>query len=235
METGSIVKINYTAKEKGSGDLIDTTSEKVAIKEGVYNQEKTYKPQVAVIGEQELPKTVEDAITNMNNGETKTVVVPPLEAFGERNSEYVAVVPLKEFRTRKISPAPGLVVDLNGKMGKVQSVSGGRVRVDFNHPLAGKDIEYAVTLESIVDKPKEQIELLFEKYFAVVPEKERKMEHTGKSVAIHIPGKYSGQVANAKQAFAHQLTKHVKGVETVSFTETFEKEKDAAAVSPSKK
>ena len=42
------------------------------------------------------------------------------------------------------------MLNFDGKMGKVLSVSGGRVLVDFNHPLAGKEVIYEINVKKII-------------------------------------------------------------------------------------
>ena len=53
--------------------------------------------------------------------------------------------------------------------GRVQSVSGGRVRVDFNHALAGREIEYEIKVENEITNKKEIAETIYEKYYSFVP------------------------------------------------------------------
>ena len=48
-------------------------------------------------------------------------------------------------------------MNFDGYMGTVKTVSGGRVIVDFNHPLAGRDIDYEVTVKRIVSDVKEKV------------------------------------------------------------------------------
>lgn len=60
------------------------------------------------------------------------------------------------FDQQKIEPKQGMVVDFGTMKGRIQSTTGGRVRVDFNNPLAGKtlkyDLEVVEKIESAEDK-----------------------------------------------------------------------------------
>ncbi|MFA6398873.1 MAG: hypothetical protein WCW44_00750, partial [archaeon] len=67
------------------------------------------------------------------------------------------------------NPYPGLVVRIGNAIGKVQSVGSGRVRIDFNHPLAGRDVEYHVRLEKEYKDKKEISEQLYSKYYERIP------------------------------------------------------------------
>ncbi|MBI2056684.1 hypothetical protein HYT91_00320 [Candidatus Pacearchaeota archaeon] len=79
------------------------------------------------------------------------------KAFGKRLRELVKMIPIKIFFQHKINPVQGAMLNFDGKMGKVLSVSGGRVLVDFNHPLAGKDVIYEVNVKRIIQDINEKI------------------------------------------------------------------------------
>ena len=61
------------------------------------------------------------------------------------------------FLKQKIQPVPGLQVNIDGVMGLIKTVSGGRTLVDFNHPLAGKDVVYNVKLNRLINDDKEKL------------------------------------------------------------------------------
>jgi FKBP-type peptidyl-prolyl cis-trans isomerase 2 len=221
VKEGSIVEVNYTGKVAASNTVFDTTVEKRAIEAGIFNEKAGYKPVVVVVGENELLRGLDSALKGMRVGEQKKITLRPSEAFGERNPKLVRVLPLKEFKRQKMQPVPGLIVEANGRQGKVQSVSGGRVRVDFNHPLAGKELEYELKIEREINNAKEQVTALFEKYFAVVPQGERSIAIKGKAVEVQLSQRYAAVAAPLKNRFSELVTKHVKGIETVRFVEEF--------------
>jgi len=135
-------------------------------------------------------KGLEETLREMNVGEKRHVRLAPEKAFGQRRRELVAVVPLQEFRQRKIMPVSGLVIEIDGRYGKVQTVSGGRVRVDFNSDLAGKEVEYDVKVEKELKTAEEQVQALAEKYFAYAPSVKAKV--AGKKATITIGAPKSG-------------------------------------------
>lgn len=225
MKEGSIVAVNYTGKIVASGGVFDTTVEKKAVDAGVFSPEARYAPVIAIVGEGELLKGLDNALKEIKVGEEKTVTLSPSEAYGERNPKLIAVIPLREFKKQKMQPVPGLIVEIDERQGRVQSVSGGRVRVDFNHPLAGKELEYEVKIEREVTEAKDQVNALFEKYFGVIPEKERSIKVKEKIVEIGLDAKYTAALAPIKKRFSDLVTKHVKGIDKIRFVEEFEKEK----------
>lgn len=218
-DDGDIVKVNYTIKR--DGEVFDTTLEKVAIEHGIFNEKRKYEPVVAVIGEGNFFKKVDEELKAMNVGERKIVKLEPKDAFGERKAELVSLVALKEFKRRNIVPYPGLIIDLNGMQGRVQSVSGGRVRVDFNHPLAGQTIEFELEVVEKVESKEKKAEALVERYFANAKEA-IKIKLNDSTLSLEAPAKLSSSEAQradfAKSAFL------CLGVNKVAFTEVFEKE-----------
>ncbi len=165
MQKGDIAVINYTATDKTNNKIFDSTEEKKAKEAGIFNERIAYQALNVIIGNNELMKALEDEIIKMKAGEEKKVALTPEKAFGERKSELIKVMPMKEFISRDIRPVPGLTVELNEMRGKIQSVSGGRVRVDFNHELAGKEVEYDVKLEKVLTGKKDKLNALTEKFF----------------------------------------------------------------------
>ncbi len=229
MEKGGILKINYTGREKSSGEVFDTTLEKEAVKAGIFDKNRKYAPIVVVAGEGDLLPALDSILTKMKKGEKRTVSLKPGEAFGERNPKLAKMVPLQEFRKRDIKPFPGLIVELNNLHGRVQSVSGGRVRVDFNHPLAGKEVEFDLSVEDEITDRKEKVEALFGKFFQL-PEGKGKLEVKESEVRVSIPSEFALAAAQFKKPFSEQVLKHIKGIKKVKFEEEFlpekEKEKD---------
>ncbi|MGI6589287.1 MAG: FKBP-type peptidyl-prolyl cis-trans isomerase [Candidatus Iainarchaeum sp.] len=171
-----IVKINFVGKEALEGKVFDTTNEQEAKKAGIYDERRKYEPLTIITGEKELLEKVEDVIEQMNEGEKQLVKLLSNEAFGERKQELVRVIPIKNFHDQKINPFPGLVVRVANAIGKVQSVTSGRVRIDFNHPLAGRDVEYYVELVREIKDNNEIAEAIYEKYYEKIPGAKKKIE-----------------------------------------------------------
>jgi len=83
--------------------------------------------------------------------------LPPKDAFQERKKELVKLMPIKLFIEKKINPRPGMTLAINDMLVKIISVSGGRVLVDFNNPLAGKIIIYNFEIKRKIDNIDEKI------------------------------------------------------------------------------
>ncbi len=165
MQKGDLIAIEFTGKDSNTGKVFDTTNKDTAQKEGIYNEKRNYGPVTIVAGMGELLHGLEHEILGMQIGEEKNVSLEPDQAFGERNPELVKVIPLSEFQKNNISATPGTIVNANDMIGKVQSVSGGRVRVDFNPDLAGKKVEYQLKIVKQFTSEEEKFDALKEKAF----------------------------------------------------------------------
>ena len=114
-------------------------------------------------------KGVDDYLVGKEPGKTYTIKLEAKDAFGLRDTSLIKVLPLNSFKQHNVKPFPGAVFNFDGRLAKILSVSGGRVRVDFNNLLAGKDVEYKIKinkkLEDINEKSKAFIEFLFRQSF----------------------------------------------------------------------
>jgi FKBP-type peptidyl-prolyl cis-trans isomerase SlyD len=105
-----------------------------------------------VYGSGDLIPGLESRIADMNVGDTKKVKVPAAEAYGEYNEELTEVAPKEAFEG--INLQIGLVLEADTESGEVikatvTEVTNDEVTVDYNHPLAGSDLDFTVTVKDI--------------------------------------------------------------------------------------
>jgi len=162
MKEGDFIKVDYIGRIKDSGEIFDLTIEEVAKKEGIYDDKREYKPIPIIVGEGFVIKGLDKAFLSMNVGERKIIELKPEEAFGERKPELIKVFPLSFFEKQNVKPEPGMIVNISGIYGRIQSCDSGRVRIDFNNPLAGKVVEYDVEIKSVVEDEQKKIEMILE-------------------------------------------------------------------------
>ncbi|HIH09172.1 MAG TPA: peptidylprolyl isomerase [Candidatus Diapherotrites archaeon] len=230
MKERSVVLVEFTGKELSSGKVFDTTSEKTAKESGLYRENAVFGPIPVVVGKGDVLPGLDEALKDMKEGEKRTVKLLPSKAFGERNRELVVIVPLQQFRKRQINPVPGLVVDLNGQYGRVQTVSGGRVRVDLNNDLAGKDVEYEIRIVREIKDAKEKAQLLTEKFFPLRQKAESRIE--GDILKVKLPKEISQKLAPLVVPFTttvKEVMPQIRGVELVDSFEAAAKPKGEAA------
>jgi peptidylprolyl isomerase len=106
------------------------------------------------LGAEEIFPQIEQALLGMTPGETRTVMVPAAEAFGEYDEENVLTVPRSQLPA-DLNPEVGeelvLTGDDNEQFGvTVVEVNAESITFDSNHPLAGEDLTFAITLREIL-------------------------------------------------------------------------------------
>jgi len=154
------VLVEYTVRVKDTGEVIETTSEEVAKSSGIYREGDVYGPKLMIIGEGRYVRGFEEAVTSSEVGEEKTVEVEPSKAYGDRDPNKVKILSLRELAKLNIVPEPGKAIEIGGAVGIVKSISGGRVVVDFNHPLSGKTLVFTYKVVKRLEDPVEKIKYL---------------------------------------------------------------------------
>lgn len=149
------IEIEFTGK--ANNEIFDTTDKEEAKKLGL---EADVKPLIVSVGNQMLLKGFDDSLEGKETGKKYSIKLTSDKAFGKRNPQMIKTMPIKIFHEKQMNPYPGMSVQLDNYIAKILSVSGGRVIVDFNNPLAGKDIEYDFTIKRKIDDGKEKINAL---------------------------------------------------------------------------
>jgi FKBP-type peptidyl-prolyl cis-trans isomerase SlyD len=148
LQAGDFVRLDYTARTVEGGQLVDTTDPEVAEEEGVADQ-GTFEPRVIVLGSGHLFEAVEEDIIGREAGDSGSVSIPAGEAFGEYDESEVETVSASKID--EDDRYPGARIQIDGRQGTLETIIGGRARVDFNHPLAGEEIEYEYEIVDVVE------------------------------------------------------------------------------------
>ncbi|WP_225807111.1 MULTISPECIES: peptidylprolyl isomerase [Thermococcus] len=162
-----VIRLHYTGKIKETGEIFDTTYEDVAKEAGIYNEKGIYGPVPIAVGAGHVIKGLDEALEGLEVGKKHTIELPPEKAFGKRDPKLIKTFTIGQFRRQGIYPFPGLDVEIETDSGtklkgRIISVSSGRVRVDFNHPYAGKTVIYEVEILEKIDDPIEKVKALIE-------------------------------------------------------------------------
>ncbi|MEY6432574.1 peptidylprolyl isomerase [Thioalkalicoccus limnaeus] len=135
---GDTVKVHYT------GTLDDGT---------VFDSSRGNAPLEFTLGAGDVIPGFDSAVTGMAAGDTKTVVIPAAEAYGPRNEEMTQPIPRAAIPD-EIELAAGLILHAEAPDGNklsftVVEFDDERVLIDGNHPLAGRDLTFALELVEI--------------------------------------------------------------------------------------
>lgn len=155
------VELEYTGMLKKEGNVFDTTIEQIAKTAGIFKEGVKYEQVVICIGQNFVVNGLDKELEGKEVGRKYKVEIDQEKGFGKKDSKLLKIISKGKFTKEKINPFPGLVVNVDGTNGMVRSVTSGRVIVDFNHPLAGKDLIYEFKIIKIVKDIKLKVSSVF--------------------------------------------------------------------------
>ena len=118
-----------------NGDLVDSTEGKA--------------PATFCVGDGNLLPGFEQALFGLKAGDKRSLPISPEQGFGQPNPQNVQVMPRSQFEGMELSE--GLLVIFNDAAnaelpGVVKAFDDKQVTIDFNHPLAGKTLQFDVEI-----------------------------------------------------------------------------------------
>ena len=114
-----------------------------------------------IFGRDPVLPLIEQAILGAKEKEEVTVRVSPEEAYGPYQAHLVKEIPLSRLKhPEKVKP--GAYYEESGPYGqktffKILEVSGSKVKADFNHPAAGKEILLKIRIETVKEATPQEI------------------------------------------------------------------------------
>jgi len=160
IQKNDFVEIEFTGK--ANKEVFDTTNKEEAKKMGL---EADVKPIRISVGNEMILKAFDEFLEGKEIGKKYSLELAPEKAFGKRNPSMIKTMPIKIFLEKNMHPMPGMTIQLDSYVAKILSVSGGRVIIDFNNPLAGKEIIYDFEVKRKINDEKEKINALQEFFF----------------------------------------------------------------------
>lgn len=138
IKDGDTVKVHYTGKLE-NGDVFDSSREK--------------EPFEFTVGNKAVIPGFEKGVVGMGVGDTKTIEIPPEEAYGAKQDELVVVVNKSEFPD-DITPSVGQRLQIKQQDGNpvvvtITDLTEDSITLDANHPLAGYTLFFEVEVVDI--------------------------------------------------------------------------------------
>ncbi|MEN9626442.1 MAG: hypothetical protein RL557_770 [archaeon] len=161
IKKNDFIEIDYTGK--ADGKIFDTT--KPGESKEISMEKLEARPFIISVGNDMVLKGFEEALEGKEVGKEYAIHLMPEKAFGKRNSSLVRTYSLTSFRKNNLNPVPGMTLQLDNALAKVLTVNGGRVTIDFNNPLAGKEIDYQFKITRKITDDKEKINALQDYFF----------------------------------------------------------------------
>ncbi|ELZ60745.1 MULTISPECIES: peptidylprolyl isomerase [unclassified Haloferax] len=168
IQDGDFVRLAYTVRTIEDGDVVDTTDKEVAEEAEIDVEGYEFEPRVVIVGAGHVFPEVDEALIGAEAGDEDTVEIPAVDAFGEYDEDEVRTVSANKID--EDDRYPGAQVTIDGDQGRLETIIGGRARVNFNHPLAGEDLEYEYEVLELVDDREEQASGLLGMYLQQAPE-----------------------------------------------------------------
>ena len=88
-QSGDIVSVHYLGKFPG-GKVFDTSMKSEAVKSGLFNPARDYKPLQVELGKHQVISGFEEALIGMKVNETKEITLPPEKAYGKTGRHPMA-------------------------------------------------------------------------------------------------------------------------------------------------
>ena len=133
-----VVGIEYEVKEAGTTDVVDSNK-------------GSGQPLEFLMGMGQIIPGLEKGLCGMSEGESADLMIPAADAYGDYNEEAVQTLPIDQFEGVELKE--GLTLYGQSEDGQttqvtVKSFTETDVNIDFNHPMAGKDLMFSVTIQS---------------------------------------------------------------------------------------
>jgi FKBP-type peptidyl-prolyl cis-trans isomerase SlyD len=146
VQDGQVVSMDYSLHI--DGELVDSSAEQ--------------EPLEFLQGAGNIIPGLEEALYGMAIGENKKVTVAPADGYGELDPEAYMDVPRDDFPA-EIPLEKGTEIQVTDQTGnplfaRIDSVSTEAVKLDFNHPLAGKTLNFDVTIVALREATEEEME-----------------------------------------------------------------------------
>ncbi len=227
ISSGDLIQLEVDAWIKETGKLFQTTNKENAEKEGIYDEKLVYSPIYEIVGKNRFFAGLEKSILEAKVGEEMEVDIKPEDAAGPRDPGQVKLYSVREFERMEVEPKVGLDVRLGDRVGRITQVTVGRVRVDFNNPLAGHVLKYRYKVLRKVAEPLEKVKALIDMYYGTNADFDVSID--GKQTRVVLPDSVKlDQKWIAAKLRVVADSYETAGMEQVEFVERYTKTAPAA-------
>ena len=146
IKTNMVVGIEYTLTEAGKSEILDSN--------------KGGMPLEFITGKGHIIPGLEKALVGMKEGESADILVKAQDAYGLRDENAIQTLPREQFEGIELEKGMSLYGqdEQGGTVEvRVKDFDDKTVTVDFNHPLAGKDLMFSVHVTMVRNPTSEEI------------------------------------------------------------------------------
>lgn len=205
------IEIEYTGKIQETNQIFDVTDKKTAEKLNLPKKG----PVRICLGEGHIIEGLDKTLIDKEIGKSYKIVLPPEKAFGKKDAKMIKLVPAAIFKKQELKPFPGMRINVDGLLATVRSVSGGRILIDFNHPLAGKTLEYILKITKKLTTTEDKLETLF-KNLLNIDKAKFKLEENNLKIEESVPEKI-------QKEFTKKIQELINSIKNVTYVNSNQK------------
>lgn len=143
-------------------DLVVAMDYRLSVDGEIVDSSEGQEPLEFLQGHSNIISGLEREMLGMKIGESKDVVVQPAEGYGEIDPEAFIEVPKNEF-PEHIPVEAGTELQVDNEEGepvyaRIEKIENNVVELNFNHPLAGKELHFSVTVLALREPSKEELD-----------------------------------------------------------------------------
>ena len=230
LSDGDIITMDFDAwviDIDGTEELFDTTNEEHAKAGDIFNDKAKYGPIVTIIGDGRMIPGLDKSLQGAEIGKKTILEIPPEEGAGERLPNMVEIFSVRELQKQDINPEPGMRVQIKNKMGTITNMTSGRVRVDFNDPLAGKTLKYDYNIVKKAKTPEEKVLGIIEADYGKSDEFKAAIKGDELNLILADMCKYDQAWFTLKYKIVSDLRQYLD-IKTINFIEEYVKKEEVA-------
>ena len=222
---GDFIMMEMTGSSVETGEVFDTSDEEVAKENGIFEEGRAYGPRLVIVGDGYVLRGLDEKLAGTPWEEEAEIEIAPADAFGDRNTDDVEMVPFRVLRSKGVNPYVGAELEIDGRPAIVRSIGGGRVQLDYNHPLAGRKIVYKVKATENISDDKDKMRALLGRRFLGIETKEFTLKQTKKKLRIGIPDQifFGENIQIAKRGVALDILRYFEALEEIEYYETIKR------------
>ncbi len=216
IKENDFIEIDYTGKTADEDIIFDTTYPETAKENGLERENSKTGPKVVCVGQNQVIPGLDKDLIGKEPGKEYSVKITPEEGFGKKSAKNIQLVPTKQFHKQNINPAPGLQVNIDDNIGIIKTVTGGRTMVDFNHPLASKDLVYEYKVNKVITDTKQKVDSYLINFFGLPAETEFSEGNLKLKMKFELP-------EEPKKQIEEKIKEAIPEIKEVNFEKTDEK------------
>lgn len=146
IENNQVVSIEYELTEAGQSDILDSN--------------KGGAPLEFITGKSQIIPGLENQLKELSKGDSADIKVAATEAYGEYNPEAIDTLPREQFAGLELKeglPLYGQSEDGQTVQVVVKSFDDENVTIDYNHPLAGKELMFSLSILDVREATADEV------------------------------------------------------------------------------